>query len=175
MINDFIETFCKNIIAQIRIPRKGVIVILFILTSVFISINKLYFHYSIAPKDSLLLQILYGLWFYSIAAICIKAYNEYCDKKDAQKAEEEKLQKARERVNEYFEMFDYCDNEEKKILKKFYTSQKTSIYVNNVAVVRAMNLKGIKFLTCEGSFDNPGKALISSRGLKIITKYFKNK
>lgn len=172
MIEDFLNNLCKTIITQFKIPRKGVSVILLILSSIAIAVNKCIFHYTIAPKGSILLQIFYGLWIYSVMAIPVKAYNQYCDKKDVQKKENEYNQKAQENVNHYMEMFELCDNDEQEVLAQFYYQQCTSVSVKNVAVVRAMKNKGIDLLSFEGSFSDSGKALTSTTGLKLITQYF---
>lgn len=172
MIEKFINTLCKTIITQCKLPRKGSSVILFILSSIAIAVNKCIFHYTIAPKGSILLQLFYGLWIYSVMAIPVRAYHEYCDKKDAQKKEKEEKQKAKENIDHYMEMFNLCDTEEQTVLVQFYYQQLTSIRVKNVAVVRAMKNKGIDLLSFDGSFSDSGKALTSTTGLKLITHYF---
>lgn len=81
MFENFYKTFCDTIIAQFKIPRKGVTMILLVLSTIVIIINKCIFHYSIAAKGSFLLQLIYGIWIFSCMSIPVKAYNEYCDKK----------------------------------------------------------------------------------------------
>ncbi len=166
-MNDFFEIFCKSIVAQLKIPRKGVLMFLLILSSILILVNKLWFHYSIAPKGSLLLQLFYGLWIFAFASIPIKAYNEYCDKKDEEKKNKEKLKS-------YFEMLDFCAYEEKKIFEKFYYNQTTSCNANGAEIKIAGNLshKNIDILGCSGSELFGGKIFTSPSGLKLINIYF---
>lgn len=174
MIEKFVDTLCKTIIAQCKLPRKGVSLILFILSSIAIAANKCIFHYAIAPKGSILLQLFYGLWIYSVMAIPVRAYNQYCDKKDAEKKENEAKQKAKEKLNEYFEMFDYCSYDEKEVLAKFYKAQLTSCTArgSEITSIKSMSQKGINILSYNGSETLGGTIITSSSGLKIINKYF---
>ena len=172
MINDLFETFCKTIISQFKIPRKGVALMLFILSSFAIVINKWVFHYSIASKGSILLQIIYLSWMYSIFAFLAKIYNEYCNKKDVEKAKLEEQQKYEEKLNKYLEIIEYCTLDEKEQLSLFYLNQTTSIYTDNLQLIRDMHNKGLTFISANSSFDYSGTAIISPKGLKIITKYF---
>lgn len=174
MLEKLLNTFCNSIISQFKLPRKGIMVILFLLSSVAIAVNKCIFHYSIAPKGSLLLQLFYGLWIYSVMAIPVRAYNEYCDKKDEVKRENEEKQKAKEKLNDYFEAFDYCSYDEKAALAKFYAAQLTSCDANSSEIksVKSLKQKNINFLTYNGEVAYGGTIITSSSGLKIITKYF---
>lgn len=174
MLEKLLNTFCNSIIAQFKLPRKGVMMILFLLSSIAIAVNKCIFHYSIAPKGSLLLQLFYGLWIYSVMTIPVRAYNEYCDKKDAAKKENEAKQKAKEKLDEYFEMFDYCSSDEKEILAKFYAAQQTSCPASGseISSVKSMTQKSINILSYNGYESSGGTIITSSSGLKIITKYF---
>lgn len=174
MLQELIDNLCKTIITQCKLPRKGCSVILLLLSSIAIALNKCIFHYTIAPKGSILLQVFYALWIYSVMAIPVKAYNQYCDKKDAQKKENEEKQKAKEKLNDYFEMFDYCSDDEKNVLAKFYGAQLTSCRANGSEIesLKNMTQKHINILSYNGYETLGGTIITSSSGLKIINKYF---
>lgn len=165
-MNDFFETFCKSIVTQLKIPRKGVLMFLLILSSILILVNKIWFHYSIAPKGSFLLQLFYGLWIFAFASIPIKAYNEYCDKKDEKKKLDKKIQI-------YIQTIELCAYEEKKIFEKFYYNQTISINATGTEITATIGLikNGINFLSYQGSMTFGGKIYISPSGLNLITEY----
>lgn len=174
MLENFFKTFCNTIIAQLKIPRKGALMLLLILSSIAIAINKWIFHYSIATKGSLLLQIMYFAWMYSFISIPIKAYNEYCNKKDVEKIKKEENKKAEEKFEKYFKELDYCDIDEKEILVKFYSNQTTSCYAKakEINTIEGMRKKGIEFISYNGSNVLGGSMLTNAGGLAIINRYF---
>lgn len=180
MFENFYKTFCDTIIAQFKIPRKGATMILLVLSTIVIIINKCIFHYSIAAKGSFLLQLIYGIWIFSCMSIPVKAYNEYCDKKDAEKAinirdeeqkkkEEKEIEDAKAKINEYLEIMESCDYDEQEILTKFYYHQTTSVTIkySQQTYVHCINHKGLKFISY-----SEDKAYLNTIGLKIINKYF---
>ena len=169
-MNDFFETFCKSIVTQLKIPRKGVLMFLLILSSILILVNKLWFHYSIAPKGSLLLQLFYGLWIFAFASIPIKAYNEYCDKKD----EERRINKL---AQGYLNIIKLSSEQEKKIFERFYSSKTIFLDATGEEIKIVMMLKenGLSFLGYQGSIIYGGNIYITPNGLKLITEYFENK
>ena len=185
-MKEFFINIFNLLLEHVRLQRKGVSAILFTIITIAILYDVFYSHHPIDFTGSLMQQIIYILWIFSIFSLLKQFYNEYCDKKDAEKLKQEQIkekereqlkniEKAKNRINEYFEMFDLCSDEEKDILCLFYCKQNTTVDVNNVAIIRAMHNKGLSFLTYEGSFDHCGKALCSATGLKIINKYFDNK
>lgn len=180
MFENFFKTFCETIIAQIKIPRKGATMILFALSAIVILINKYVFHYAIAAKGSLLLQLIYGICIFSFMSIPVKAYNEYCDNKDAEKAinirneeqkkkEEKEIEDAKAKINEYLEIMESCDYDEQEILTKFYYHQTTSVAIKHSqqTYVHCIHHKGLKFISYSDD-----KAYLTTIGLKIINKYF---
>lgn len=177
MFENFYKTFCDTIIAQFKIPRKGVTMILLVLSTIAIIINKCVFHYSIAAKGSLLLQLIYAIWIFSFMSIPVKAYNEYCDKKDAEKALEEEKEKYEEKLNKYFEAFDYCDYFEKEVLAKFYLNQLTSCYAKSeeITTIQDMKIKGFDFISYNDTGLMSRSMIVSMYGLKLISKYFDKK
>ncbi len=67
---------------------------------------------------------------YSFVAIPIRAYNEYCDKQDAEKQEQENKKKSEEGGKKYFEIFELCTESEQDILAKFYINQTSTCYID---------------------------------------------
>lgn len=125
--------------------------------------------------------------FYLIPFLAILFVGEFFQEKYKQKQNEKKRlqaiekqeserlkaeQEKQEKINHYCESFDYCDKEEQKVLTRFYYSQTTSIYIENVAIVRAMINKGIDIFSFEAAFLEGAKALTSKEGLMIINKFF---
>lgn len=171
MFEKVMKQFCTSMVSQMKIPRKGALMILLTFTSLIILVNKVVFNYSLAPKGSGLLQLVYGLWFFSLCGIFIKIYNEYSDKKDTKKEELRKQQEREQLFNKYFRNFELCDYEETKILAKFYLAQSTSITAsyNERACADAMYSKDIEILISKSQAE---KIVTTSGGLKIINAYF---
>lgn len=175
MFEKFLNKLCEMFLTQLKFPRKGAAMILLLFVSIAIVVNKYIFSYSLAPKGSLLLQFIYFLWMYSFVAIPIRAYNEYCDKQDAEKQEQENKKKSEEGGKKYFEIFELCTESEQDILAKFYINQTSTCYIdkNQVSTVKGMILKGINFLknTCDYSL-GINNCIITPQGMKIINQYF---
>lgn len=175
MLEKFLNSFSEIIISQFKLPRKGAAMILFVLTSLTIALNKWAFNYSIIPHNSILLQILYALWLFSVYSIPIKIYNQYCDKKDIEKQKLELNQTTKDKNEKYIKFFDTCDYEEIKIFEKFYYHQKTSIDIGmeEIDIINGLRIKNFEFISATGiSGRLAGKAYISINGLNLIKKYF---
>ena len=175
MFEKFLNKLCEIFLAQLKFPRKGVVMIIFLFSTIVIFVNKFVFNYSIAPKESPLLQFIYFMWLVSFVAIPIRMYNEYCDKRELEKSKQDEIKKLEEKNKKYFEMFDYCPEEERDLLAKFYINQTSTCYISDgqANIVSAMRLKGFDFINT--NYDPTSfsyKCLISSRGLKLIKQYF---
>lgn len=175
MFEKILNSFSEIIISQFKLPRKGAAMILFVLTSLTIALNKWYFNYSIIPHNSILLQILYALWLFSVYSIPIKLYNQYCDKKEIEKQELKQNQTTKAKNEKYIKSFDACDYEEIKIFEKFYYHQTTSIDIKmeEVDIIDGLRIKNFEFISANQiSGRLGGKAYISLNGLNLINQYF---
>ena len=149
--------------------------ILFALSAIVILINKYVFHYAIAAKGSLLLQLIYGICIFSFMSIPVKAYNEYCDKKDAEKAKEKKEEERTIQKQKYFKILSYCCSEEINLLKKFLNTETNTIYLENDEddYVKTLRAKGIDFIViCSSEHYRDDNICISVYGREILKEFF---
>lgn len=183
-IVDYLISVLKNI--RIRVKVGTLMAFLFCII-LFYLISKVLGFQHWATFD----QVFFGMFYLSFYGLMVHLFNYLInekvreikkkkqkeqrkkeEKEQKEKLKETRLAQAYEIINNYKNIIDSCDVQEKEVLKKFHKCSTLKIDNYNLNICTSLIAKGLDFITILPELYGVQNAVINLDGIKVLNHYF---